>query len=89
MLAMANIDRTELSAIADASPAKWGRRMPGTDVPIISPADLVNARPERVLLLLPDLMTEVRAALPEIEAGGGGWVDVANLEGAPQSPMPS
>ena len=62
--------------------------MPGTDVPIISPADLVNAQPERVLLLLPDLMTEVRAALPEIEAGGGWWVDVANLEGAAQSPMP-
>jgi hypothetical protein len=62
--------------------------MPGTDVPIISPADLVNAQPERVLLLLPDLMTEVRAALPEIEADGGWWVDAANLEGAPQSPMP-
>jgi hypothetical protein len=86
---MAGIDRTELSAIADAAPAKWGRRMPGTDVPIVSPADMVAARPKQVLLLLPDLMTEVRAGLPAIEASGGTWVDVTTLEGAPQSPMPS
>jgi SAM-dependent methyltransferase len=89
LLAMSDIDRTELSASADASAAKWGRRMPGTDVPIVSPADLVNARPEQVLLLLPDLMTEVRAGLPAVEACGGAWVDVTTLQGAPQSPMPS
>lgn len=89
LLAMAGINRVELSAIADASAAKWGRRMPGTDVPIISPADLVEARPETVLLLLTDLMTEVRAGLPEVEACGGTWVDVTTLEGAPQSPIPS
>ena len=53
--------------------------MPGTDVPVISPADMVSAQPERVLLLLPDLMTEVRAGLPTVEAYGGTWVDVASL----------
>ena len=89
LLAISGIDRTELSAIADAAPAKWGRRMPGTDVPIVSPADMVQARPQQVLLLLPDLMTEVRTGIPEIETGGGAWVDVTTLEGAPQSPMPS
>jgi hypothetical protein len=81
MLAMAGVARAELTAIADASPAKWGRRMPGTDVPIISPSDMVNARPERVLLLLSDLMTEVRADLPTVEADGGAWVDIASLVG--------
>ena len=86
---MSEVDHTELTAIADASSAKWGRRMPGTDVPIVSPADMVDARPEQVLLLLPDLMTEVRAGLPAVEACGGAWVDVTTLEGAPQSPMPS
>jgi C-methyltransferase-like protein/putative zinc binding protein/methyltransferase family protein len=89
LLAMADVDRTEISAIADASPAKWGRRMPGTDVPIVSPADIVDAQPDDVLLLLTDLMTEVRAALPEIEAAGGTWVDVTALENVSQIPMPS
>jgi hypothetical protein len=89
MLAMAGAGRTELSAIADASSAKWGRRMPGTDIPIVSPADMVAAHPEQVLLLLPDLMPEVRAAWPEVEASGGVWVDIATLETAPQSPIPS
>ena len=34
---------------ADASPAKQGRRMPGTDIPIISPDELLAAKPDRVL----------------------------------------
>jgi SAM-dependent methyltransferase len=89
MLAMASVNCAELAAVADASTAKWGRRMPGTDVPIISPADLVNARPGRVLLLLSDLMDEVRGQLPEIEAEGGEWVDIAAIEGVHQIPMPS
>ena len=79
MLAMADVDCAELLGIADASAAKWGRRMPGTNVPIISPAELLNARPDYVLLLLPDLMGEVRAQLPEIEANGGAWVNIENM----------
>lgn len=63
-----------LAVVGDASPAKQGRRMPGTDVPVVPPGDLVALRPDRVVLFLPDLAAEVRAALPEIEATGGRWV---------------
>jgi hypothetical protein len=66
LFALAGLRRDLLAAVADASPAKQGRRMPGTDIPIIAPADLVAARPDRVLLTLPDLLTEVRAALPAL-----------------------
>lgn len=79
MLAMADVDSAELAGIADASPAKWGRRMPGTNVPIISPAELVRARPDRVLLLLPDLHDEVRVQLPEIEHNGARWVNIESI----------
>jgi hypothetical protein len=82
LLAMADVKRTDLSGVADASVAKWGRRMPGTDVPIISPATLVEARPDRVLVLLPDLMNEVRSDLPKVEADGGVWVNIAEIDGA-------
>lgn len=79
LLAMAKVDRTELCGIADASTAKWGRRMPGTDIPIVSPAELSNARPDYVLLMLPDLLTEVRSQLPAIEAAGGEWVSISTV----------
>jgi hypothetical protein len=70
----AALDRGLLAAIGDASPAKQGRRMPGTDIPIISPAELVARRPDRVVLFLPGLLDEVRATVPAVEAGRGRWV---------------
>ena len=79
LLCRAGIDRTLLAAVGDASPAKQGRRMPATDVPVVAPSDVVGARPDAVALFLPDLLPEVRAALPEVEAAGGTWVDVDSL----------
>ncbi|MGH9112846.1 MAG: methyltransferase C-terminal domain-containing protein [Acidimicrobiales bacterium] len=79
LLCRAGVDRTLLPAVADASPAKQGRRMPASGIPVIAPGELVAARPDAVLLFLPDLLAEVRAALPEIEAGGGRWIDAAAL----------
>lgn len=75
LLRVAGLDTSLLAAVADASPDKHGRRMPGTDIPIIAPDALVAARPDVVLLFVSDLATEVRAALPQIEVGGGRWVD--------------
>lgn len=76
LLYLAGVDTSGLSGIADASPAKQGRRMPGTSVPVISPAALVARRPNRVLVFVSDLLPEVRQALPEIERGGGRWLDL-------------
>jgi hypothetical protein len=35
--------------------------------------------PDAVLLFVPDLLAEVRAAFPEVEAAGARWVDVEAL----------
>ncbi|GGL02061.1 class I SAM-dependent methyltransferase [Nocardia jinanensis] len=67
----ARVRRDLLAGVADAAPAKQGRRMPGTDVPIISPAELLAARPDRVLLTVPDLLTEVSGRFPEL---AGRWL---------------
>lgn len=67
LLCYAGIDRPLLAAVADASPTKQGCRMPGTDIPIISPQDLIDADPDSVLLLLPDLYDEVRRRYPQLE----------------------
>ncbi|HEY4022072.1 MAG TPA: methyltransferase domain-containing protein [Pseudonocardiaceae bacterium] len=71
LLCRAGVDVELLGAVADASPAKWGRRMPGTRIPVISPADLTADPPDALLLFVPDLLTEVRAALPEL--AGARW----------------
>jgi SAM-dependent methyltransferase len=75
LLRVAGLDASLLTAVADTSPDKQGRRMPSTDIPIIAPDALVAARPDVVLLFVSDLAAEVRAALPQIEAAGGRWVD--------------
>lgn len=69
--AMAGLDESMIAAVADASPAKQGRRMPGTDIPIVSPEAMVAADPDVVLLTLPDLLTEVSTRYPELL---GRWV---------------
>ena len=70
LFSRAGLDSGLLAAVADASPAKQGRRMPGTDIPIVSPDELVAAKPDRVLLTLPDLLPEVSARIPELD---GRW----------------
>jgi hypothetical protein len=74
LLNRAGVGPDMMPAIADASEAKAGRRLPGSAIPVISPADLVDARPDSVVLFVPDLLAEVRAAMPEVEARGGRWV---------------
>jgi hypothetical protein len=79
LLVAAGIGPDLLPGVADASAAKQGRLLPGVGIPVISPDDLVAAGPDEVLLFLPDLLAEVRAALPAVEASGGRWFSVETL----------
>src|SRR5690242_13557746 len=79
LLRQAQADRRLLPAVIDASPAKQGLRMPGTDIPVAAPAELAARRPGAVLLFVPDLLAEVRDAFPDVETAGGRWVDVESL----------
>lgn len=74
LLRMADVDSDVLAGVADASPAKHGLRMPGTTIPVINPTELAESKPDYVVVFVPDLMAEVRAAYPEVEAAGGIWV---------------
>ena len=79
LLCHARVDRGLLPAVVDASPAKQGLRMPGTDIPVADPAQLAVSKPDSVVLFVPDLLAEVRKAYPEVEAAGGRWVDAETL----------
>ncbi|OLT16129.1 hypothetical protein BJF78_15195 [Pseudonocardia sp. CNS-139] len=75
LLRLAGVDATLLAGVADAAPAKQGRRMPGTDVPVVAPEALAAAVPDLVLVFVSELVAEARAALPQIERAGGMWLD--------------
>jgi hypothetical protein len=66
VLAAAGLRRDAVAGIADGAPAKQGRRMPGTDIPIVAPETLMAANPEAVLLMLPDLLGELRDTWPRL-----------------------
>jgi C-methyltransferase C-terminal domain/Putative zinc binding domain/Methyltransferase domain len=80
LLCQAHVDRGLLPAVIDASPAKQGLRMPGTDVPVADTARLVADKPDAVVLFVPELLAEVRDAFPEVETAGGRWVDAETLD---------
>jgi hypothetical protein len=79
LLRKAEVDHNLLPAIADASVAKQGLRMPGSRIPVISPREMVERHPDAVLLFVADLMAEVRAAYPQIETANGRWVAADEL----------
>ncbi len=74
LLVQAKVDHTLLPAVFDASPAKQGLRMPGTDIPVLDPAGLVQQNPDSVLVFVPDLLAEVRSAFPSYRSL---WGDMA------------
>jgi hypothetical protein len=79
LLCQAQVDRLLMPAVIDSSPAKQGLRMPGSGIPVADPSQLAARRPDAVLLFVPDLLTEVREAFPEVETAGGRWVSVETL----------
>lgn len=58
-LNVAGIDSDLLPMIADLSPGKHGRRIPGTSIPIVSPEALVDSAPDVVVVLTWDIAREV------------------------------
>ena len=74
LMRCSKVTADQVIGVADAARDLHGRTMPGSRIPIVSPAELVAKKPNKVLLFVPDLLDEVRNALPEIELNGGRWV---------------
>jgi hypothetical protein len=68
LLNRAGIDKDLLPAVVDGSTRKWGKRIPGTRIPVISPTELTASRPDVVLVFVPELLRELRAAHVELPA---------------------
>ncbi|HEX6767084.1 MAG TPA: class I SAM-dependent methyltransferase [Polyangiaceae bacterium] len=74
LLNYAAIGRETIDFVADRSPHKQGRYMPGVRLPIVDPRKLVESMPEYVLLLAWNLADEIVAQQAEYRARGGRFI---------------
>ena len=63
-----------IAFVVDLNPAKQGRFMPGSRIPIVAEQHLRDARPDDVVLLPWNLRTELTAQLAYIREWGGRFV---------------
>ena len=74
LLNACGIDAELLAYTVDISPAKHGRLMPGSAVPIAPPSRIFQDRPNEVLILTWDIADEVVRQLAGIREWGGTFV---------------
>jgi hypothetical protein len=67
--------------VVDRAPAKQGRLIPGTLIPVVPPQALVERMPDYLLLLVRNIATEILAQQREYrEAGGRIIIPVPRIE---------
>ena len=74
LLNYAGVKPDLLPFVCDAAPAKQGKFMPGSHIPILGPAALIEHRPDYVIILPWNLKAEVTHQLAHIRAWGGQFV---------------
>jgi len=60
--------------VADRNPAKQGKYLPGSRIPVVGPEELKNARPDFILILPWNLKDEVLRELAYVSEWGGRFV---------------
>lgn len=73
-LNFAGVGRDLLPWVADASPHKQGRFLPGSGIPVVPPDRLAAERPDYVLLLPWNLADEFARSLAHVREWGGRFV---------------
>jgi hypothetical protein len=71
LLQFFELDHRLIALAGDINREKWGRRTPGTGIPIVSPEELARARPDYLLVLIWHLLAEVRQQWDGYLADGG------------------
>ena len=74
LLNFAGIDATTISYVVDKNPAKQGRIIPGTGIPVMSLEHLRAAPPDVLAVLIWNLAAEVREQMEWFTADGGELV---------------
>jgi len=70
----AGVRPDHIAFVADRNPAKQGRYMPGSRIPIVDEEQLRRVRPDDIVLLPWNLRDELTAQLDYVRAWGGRFV---------------
>ena len=74
LLNFAGADAGDIAFVVDRNPAKQGRYMPGSHIPIVGEDRLLSDKPDRVVILPWNIETEIRTQLAYISDWGGQFV---------------
>jgi SAM-dependent methyltransferase len=74
LLNFCGVTPQDISFVADRNPHKQKKLLPGSHIPVVSPEELLQAKPDYVLILPWNLQEEIRSQLHGIKAWGGRFV---------------
>jgi hypothetical protein len=74
LLNACGIDGSTIDFVADRSPFKQGRRMPGCGIPILPPQAIIERKPDYVLILAWNLAPEIMKQQSEYRRAGGRFI---------------
>jgi SAM-dependent methyltransferase len=74
LLNFCGVTPEDIAYVADRNPHKQNKLLPGTHIPVVSPEELMRARPDYVLILPWNLRDEIRLQLDAIKSWGGRFV---------------
>jgi SAM-dependent methyltransferase len=87
LLNAAGVTAAAIAMVADRNPAKQGRLLPGSRIPVVTPEALLAFRPEEVLILPWNIVPEIAGELRALrERGGRLIVAVPELRAVPFPP---
>jgi hypothetical protein len=74
LLNFCGIGSDRIAFVADRSPVKQGKRLPGSRIPVRAPADIFAEKPDYVLILPWNLREEISGQLAGVRDWGGKLV---------------
>lgn len=75
----ARVKARDFLAVADLSPAKQGRLLPGSHIPVVAPHDLLALEPDEILILPWNIAPEIVGQLRSAGFKGGLWTAVPEM----------
>jgi hypothetical protein len=74
LLNFCGVTAADIAFVADRNPHKQRKLLPGTHIPVVSPAELMQAEPDYVLILPWNLRDEISHQLAAVKTWGGRFV---------------